>query len=193
MVYTQARIYPKNETHNLVWDFDKQTDHLNSARRPDLIIVNWKEFYRIVDIAIPADHKVKLKECEKKEKYLDHVREFKKLWNMIVTIIPYVIGGLGTVSKGLVQGVGDLEITGRVETVQTTALLRPTRILRRALETWGDLLSFKPLWKTISYCSCEKLSIIIIIIIISEKKNSSRGVCGGNGPGREKETKWNGW
>ena len=28
------------DTHKLLWDFDMQTDHLISARRPDLIIIN---------------------------------------------------------------------------------------------------------------------------------------------------------
>ena len=32
----------------------------------------------IVDFAVPADHRVKLKESEKKDKYLDLVRELKK-------------------------------------------------------------------------------------------------------------------
>ena len=54
---------------------------------------------------------------------------------MKVTIIPIVIGGLGTVTKGLVKGLEDLEITERVEIVQTTALFRSVRILRRVLET----------------------------------------------------------
>ena len=48
-----------------------------------------------------------------------------------MTIIPIVIGALSTVTKGLVQGLEDLEIRGQVETVQTTALLRLARILRR--------------------------------------------------------------
>ena len=30
----------ENDTHKLLWDFDIQTDHLISARRPDLIIIN---------------------------------------------------------------------------------------------------------------------------------------------------------
>ena len=38
-------------------------------------------------------------------------------------VIPIVIGALGTVTKGLVQGLVDLEIRRRVETIQTTALL----------------------------------------------------------------------
>ena len=44
------------------------------------------------------DHRIKLKECEKKDKYLDLARKLKKLWNMKVTIIPIVIGGYGTVT-----------------------------------------------------------------------------------------------
>ena len=54
---------------------------------------------------------------------------------MKVTVIPIVIGSLGTVIKGLVLGLDDLEISGRVEIVQTAILLRLARILRRVLET----------------------------------------------------------
>ena len=32
----------ENNTHKLLWDFDIQTDHLISARRPDLIIIKKK-------------------------------------------------------------------------------------------------------------------------------------------------------
>ena len=54
---------------------------------------------------------------------------------MHVTIIPIVIGAFETVSKGLLKGLEDLEVGGRVETIQTTALLRTARILKRVLET----------------------------------------------------------
>ena len=40
---------------------------------------------------------------------------------MKVTIIPIVIGAFGTVTKGLLKGLDDLEVGGRVETIQTTA------------------------------------------------------------------------
>ena len=33
----------ENDTHKLLWDFNIQTDHLISARRPDLIIINKKK------------------------------------------------------------------------------------------------------------------------------------------------------
>ena len=75
-----------------------------------------------------------------------------------LTVIPIVIGALGTVTKLLVRALEDLEITGRVETIQTTALLRSANVLRSVLETWCGLLSLKLLWKTISVNWWEKLS-----------------------------------
>ena len=132
----------ENNTHKLPWDFDIHTNHLISARRPDLIIIikkkkKKKRTGKIVDFAVPADHRIKLKECEKKDKYLDLARELKKnkLWNMKVTIIPIVIGAFETVTKGLLKGLEDLEVGGRLETIQTTALLRTTRTLRKILES----------------------------------------------------------
>ena len=58
-MHNQAPVL-ENDTHKLLWDFDIRTDH------------------RIVDFAIPADHRLKRKECEKKDKYLDLARELKK-------------------------------------------------------------------------------------------------------------------
>ena len=95
----------ENNTHKHLWDFDIHMDHLISARRPDLIIINKKKkTWKIVEFAVPADYRIKLKQCEKKDKYLDLARELKKLWNMLVTIIPIVIGVFGTVTKGLLKG-----------------------------------------------------------------------------------------
>ena len=94
---------------------------------------------KINDFAVPADHRIKLKECEKKYKYLDLARELKKLWNMKVALIPIVIGAFGTVTKVWFKGLEDLEVGGTV------------RILRRVLENWVDLLSLNLQWKTTAY------------------------------------------
>ena len=109
------------------------TDHLVFARRPDLIIINKKKnkrkkkkTCRIVGFAVPADHRVKLKESEKKDKYLDLARELNQLWNMKETFIPIVIGALRTVAKGLVLGQEELEIRGRVEIIQTDEIVKKT-------------------------------------------------------------------
>ena len=50
---------------------------------------------------------------------------------MKVTIVPIMIGAFGTVNKGP-RG---LEVGGREETIQMTALVKTARILRRVLET----------------------------------------------------------
>ena len=62
-----------------------------------------------MDFAIPAEHWVKLKEGKKRNKYLDLARELKKLWNMKVSMIPFVVGALGTIPRGLIKGLEDLE------------------------------------------------------------------------------------
>ena len=148
----------KWDKHKLLWDLDIQTDHLISASRLDLIILKTKQTNKkkkkkrkktskIVDFSVSVDHRIKLKESEKKDKYLDFAIELKKnktkLGSMKVKIIPIVIGAFGTVSKGLLKSLKDLEIRGRVETILTTALLIFARILRRVLKIWGDLLSRK--------------------------------------------------
>ena len=82
----------------------------------------------------PFDHHVKLKEDEKRDKYLDLGRELKKLWNLKVTETQIVTVALSTVIKRLIKGLEDLETRGRVETIRTTALVSSVRILR-VLET----------------------------------------------------------
>ena len=69
---------------------------------------------------------------------------------MKVTIIPIVIDAFGPVTKGLLKGLEDVEVGRQMETIQTTALLKTARILRRVREIWEDLLSLNPLWKIIS-------------------------------------------
>ena len=87
-----------------------------------------------MDFSVADDHRIKLKECEKKNNYLVLARELKKTmehegdnytncdWCFAVT-------------NGLLKGRDDLEVGGRVETIQTTTLMRTARTLRRVLET----------------------------------------------------------
>ena len=76
-----------------------------------------KRTCKIVDFVVPAVQRIKLEECGKKDKYLDLARELKKLRNMQVTIIPIVIGAFRTETKGLLKGLEELEVGGRVETI----------------------------------------------------------------------------
>ena len=95
---------PQNDTHKLHRDFEIQTDHIIAGWRPDLTII-----YKIAIMGfnVQVDHRVELKECEKRDKYLDLVRKLKILWNMKVTIISIVIGALSTVIKRMEEGPED--------------------------------------------------------------------------------------
>ena len=56
----------ENETHKFLWDFDIQADHLISARRPDLRIINKKENLKNLDFAIPDGHRVIFKKVKRR-------------------------------------------------------------------------------------------------------------------------------
>ena len=155
MIYSQPSTFPRKchtSTPMGLWhthgspNFGRKTRPYNNKQKKK------KRNCKIVDFAFLADHRIKLEECVKKGKYIDLARELKKLWNMKVTIVPIVIGAFGTITKGLLRGLEDFEVGGRVETIQTTALLKTARVLRRILETWGDLRSLKLQSKTISLC-----------------------------------------
>ena len=73
---------------------------------------------------------------------------------------------LGTVPKGLFRGLEELEIVGRADFIQTTALLKSARILRRVPETcYHSDSSERP-----SANACMKISQGIIIIMIITRK-----------------------
>ena len=107
----------EKDTYKLLWDFHIKIDNLNLAGRPDLIIINKKKrSWKIVDFAVPADHRIKLRESDQKDKYLDLAWELKTMERK-VTIIPIVTGAFRKVSKGLLKRLGNLEVGGRVETI----------------------------------------------------------------------------
>ena len=79
---------------------------------------------------------MKIKENEKRVKYLDLVRELEKLWNMKVTGVRIIIDMVGTILR---LGKG----TVRTENRRTSRDHLNTKIvkigLKRVLETWGRL------------------------------------------------------
>ena len=80
--------------------YKNESPNLGPKTRPYNYQQKKKKICKIVDFAVPADHRIKLKECEKRDKYLKLDIEFKKQRNIKVTIIPIVIGAFGTVTKG---------------------------------------------------------------------------------------------
>ena len=67
------------------------TGHYNDQQKKTKKI---RENLQNCEFAVSADHRVKLKETEKKDKYLDFAREI-------------VIGALGSVTEGLIKRLED--------------------------------------------------------------------------------------
>ena len=68
----------ENEMHKVLWNFDIQKDHLIPTKRPDLVMVNKKKrTCLIMDFVVPRSHRLKSKENDKRDNYLDLARELK--------------------------------------------------------------------------------------------------------------------
>ena len=112
--------------------FEIHTDHLISVRQPKHVIVNKKKrTCQIVDFTVLADHRVKLKKSEKRDKCLDLAREMKELGSIKVTEILIIIGALGIVTKG--TG------TEGLENKRTSGDYTSYSIVEIGEKPWGDL------------------------------------------------------
>ena len=80
---------------------------------------------------LKAANSMKIKESDRINIYLNQAREPKKLWNTRVTVIPNIFGVFETVLKSLEKGLEQLEVSGKIVTIQTTVLLWSARILKR--------------------------------------------------------------
>ena len=75
---------------------------------------------------------------------------------MKVIVMKIVIDAFGIVPKGFEERMEDLEIRGRIDAIQTTALKLAT-VLERVLDIRRDLLSLRLHWKTTSKRWHEKI------------------------------------
>ena len=130
------------------------------TRRPDLILINKKRrtYHHPMDFAV-SSRTWKVKENEKVKKFLNLARKVKRLRNMKLTVIPIVFGALGTIQKNMEKRLDELKIKVRIKTIQTTAPLNQTRILRRVLEQRVEELKTRGRIKTIQITLLKLTSI----------------------------------
>ena len=80
------------------------------SNRPDIVLFDYsKEFVLFIKVSCPADlHYVLSKENEKLHKYRDLAHDFRCMYQMLVKVIPVVIGHFGAISihcKGYLQSI----------------------------------------------------------------------------------------
>ena len=81
-----------------LWDFTTNTDRKIEANRPDIITENFEENTGImVDVTVPADQNISLKEFQNLSGYKDIKIEVTKRWKLKTKTIPVVIRALGMI------------------------------------------------------------------------------------------------
>ena len=126
----------EDEEVKVLWDFAIQTDHRLEHNKLDIVVHNKsKRECIIIDIACPFDTRIVEKEDEKIEKYQDLKYEIKKIWKFKeVTIVPIVIGALGTLSKNVCSWMDKIEMREKTDLLQKACLLGTAKIIRRTLD-----------------------------------------------------------
>ena len=84
-------------------------------------------------MAVPSERNIAAKEVEKLSKYKDLEIEIGKMWNPKTIVIPFVIGALGIIRKGMKRYVEQLPGKIMIEELQKIVLLGAAHILRRIL------------------------------------------------------------
>ena len=124
----------ENDKCKILWDFAIQTDKEMEHRRPDVIVSDKeKRECKIIDLAVSGDQNIKVKELKKIAKYQDLRSQVQKLWDVKATVIPIVVGALGTVNEELENHLKNIGVPIITSCLQKAALLETALVLRRVL------------------------------------------------------------
>ena len=99
-----------------------------------VIVYKTRKKTQIVNFAVPADHRVEISQQRKTKSYQDLKRELQKLWSLKTSIVPIVIGALGTTTKSLEKHLNELNAEVKISQMQTIVLLNSARIIRKVQE-----------------------------------------------------------
>ena len=99
-------IHNKDNNITIMWDMPVNTDRTITANRPDIIVKDSvNSTCKLIDMTVPSDRNIALKEIEKKSKYKDLDLEIQKMWRIKSVVILMVVGALGTVKKGMEENI----------------------------------------------------------------------------------------
>ena len=128
----------ENDQAKVLWDFYLHTDKQVIANRPDIVVVDKiNRTTTIIDIAVPSDFNIKVKEIEKVEKYQALREELERTWRTTAVVVPVVVGALGAVTPNCTQWLAQIPGEIEVHWLQKSALLGTGKILRRFLKLPG--------------------------------------------------------
>ena len=129
----------ENEKATILWDPPIITDRHVPCNKPDIVIQEKKsDKCQIIDVATASDYIIQKKATEKMSKYVDLQIECQRIWNKKVEVILIIIGGTGIVDKSIKKYVGRMPGCHNIYSLQRSAILGTTHILRRVLSIKPD-------------------------------------------------------
>ena len=103
----------------------------NKTNRPDILVKDKKaNNCLMIDMTIPSERNVSIKQMEKLSKYKDLEMEVTKMWKMKTSTIPVAVGVLGLITKGMGKYINQILGSINVDMVQKIVLLGSAHILR---------------------------------------------------------------
>ena len=87
----------------------------------------------MLDVAVPEDKNISLKEFQKLSKYKDLEIEVTKMWKLKTKTIPVVTGALGMIKKGKKNFIDQIPGKPSVQEMQKIVLTSTAHILRKVL------------------------------------------------------------
>ena len=130
----QPTTVAENNKVTVLWDMPVNTDREIKANRPDIIIKNKEEkTCLMIDMTVPSERNVTIKEVEKLSKYKDLEIEVSRMWEMKTTTIPVVIGALGLIKKGLEKRLKQIPGSPKMQEIQKIVILGSAHIIRKVL------------------------------------------------------------
>lgn len=116
------------------WDRSVETTQKLEHNRPDVTVLDHtSKLWTFVDFSVPWDKNVRLKEDEKVERYTPLSKEIRRMYGVKTRVVPLVVGSLGVVSSRLVGHLKELEIPDILGSMQTSAVIGTTIILKTIL------------------------------------------------------------
>ena len=125
----------ENNKCKILWDFAIQTDKEIEHRRTDIVVIDKeKRECKIIDIAVPGDQNIRVRELEKITKHQDLRLQVQKLRDVKATVTPNVVAALGTACEEIKNHLKTIGIPIVISCLQKAALLVTAFILRRVLD-----------------------------------------------------------
>ena len=117
------------------------TDRSIRANRPDIMVKDYKKkTCLLIDMTVPSERNLSIKQYEKISKYKDLEIEIQKMWHLKAIVIPVVVGASGMIKKKIEDHIKRIPGNPCLQELQEIVLKGTAHLLRCVLSMWPILL-----------------------------------------------------